>query len=390
MAGHDSPVHISETELALRRSMTVERLLSALVHELNNNLYAIQGFSELSLPAVPAGSTTSENLQRVLEGCNRAREVVEQLNALTHPATQAAGALDLQRAVPELVRLLRRSRPSGVELRVTIDPDAGHVMGNVADLQVMLTALIESAEAELAGTPGTIDLSVRHPAGSGNDGAGGVVRFSVEHRRNVLSEPTNAPHRQPAPAAAGPDRRHSALAVARAAALRLGGQPAAAQPNSEHAASTHIDVPIKPSAENRTNPSESRAAHLGERVLFVDDERVLVDLGREMLTWLGYDPEVTTDARHALERFRDDPHRYVCVITDHTMPIMSGEDLVAELRKIEPHTSIIMCSGHSEALTPERARELGVAGYVSKPFTIDELGRAIRRAVRAEARSQEG
>lgn len=389
MAGHDSSAHISETEMALLRHKTVEQLLRALVHELNNQLCAIQGFGELSMTAAPEGSAASANLQQVLEACSRAREVIEQLNALTHSTRQAARALDLQRVVPELVRLLRRSRRPGVELRVTIDPDARDVIGNVADLQVMLTALIDSAEADLVGTGGTIDLSVWHPVDTGHDGAGGVVRFSVAQRRAAISGPPTARRPEQSPGAAGSDRRR-ALALARAAALRLGGQSVAIEPTSETAAVIHIDLPVKQSVEPRANPTEARAARTGERVLFVDDEPSLVDLGREMLMWLGYDPEVTTDARNALERFRDDPNRYVCVITDHTMPIMSGEQLVAELRKIEPRVPIIVCSGHKEEMNPERAREHGVAGYLSKPFSIDQLGRAIRRAVRPDARPQEG
>jgi CheY-like chemotaxis protein len=115
--------------------------------------------------------------------------------------------------------------------------------------------------------------------------------------------------------------------------------------------------------------------------LFIDDEDFLIDLGKNMLKKLGYRVEVRTQPVEALELFKAGPHKFDLVISDMTMPIMTGDTLAAELMKIRPDLPVIICTGYSEKMDDTRAQELGIKGLIMKPFTIRSLSKTVRNAL---------
>ena len=117
------------------------------------------------------------------------------------------------------------------------------------------------------------------------------------------------------------------------------------------------------------------------RLLFVDDEEMLVALGQETLTHLGYNVVTCTRSPEALEVFRAAPQSFDLVITDYTMPTITGEVLARELRRIRSDIPIILCTGFGDAMTAQRARALGIDGLVLKPWRVHDLSLAIRQAL---------
>jgi CheY-like chemotaxis protein len=118
-----------------------------------------------------------------------------------------------------------------------------------------------------------------------------------------------------------------------------------------------------------------------ESILFVDDEETIVRLGRELLTQLGYTVEVHTSSIEALRTFSQDPHRFDLVITDQAMPGLTGEALSRELLRIRPDLPIILCTGFSHVISAERAKALGIQGYLMKPLAIRDLVPIIRHVL---------
>jgi CheY-like chemotaxis protein len=118
-----------------------------------------------------------------------------------------------------------------------------------------------------------------------------------------------------------------------------------------------------------------------ECILLVDDEDSLIDLGQNMLKKLGYRVETWTRPVEALEAFRADPHKFDLVITDMTMPNMTGDVFTTELRQIRGDIHIIICTGYSEKINEQRAAELGIQGLLMKPFTIRRLARKVREVL---------
>jgi CheY-like chemotaxis protein len=118
-----------------------------------------------------------------------------------------------------------------------------------------------------------------------------------------------------------------------------------------------------------------------ERILFVDDEAMLVELGKEMLESLGYKVTVTLSSRDALDRFRASPQAFDLVITDMTMPVLTGKELAKELMIIRPDIPIILCTGFSEQINEKQAMETGIKGYIMKPYASKSLNTSIRKVL---------
>ncbi len=118
-----------------------------------------------------------------------------------------------------------------------------------------------------------------------------------------------------------------------------------------------------------------------ERILFVDDEQHLQEVFRDMLEHLGYEVVAETDSVRSLELFRTEPDKFDIVITDQTMPNMTGEELAAELMRIRPDIPIILCTGYSERINEEKAKEMGIRKFLMKPFVISKIANAVREVL---------
>jgi two-component system cell cycle sensor histidine kinase/response regulator CckA len=118
-----------------------------------------------------------------------------------------------------------------------------------------------------------------------------------------------------------------------------------------------------------------------EHILIIDDEKRMVQNGREVLENLGYRVTGHTSSREALEMVRRQPKKFDLVITDFIMPQMNGIELAQELSRLRPDMPIILCTAISKAVTAEKAKMLGIKDYLLKPVTAGELGRAIRRVL---------
>ncbi|TET24952.1 MAG: response regulator, partial [Candidatus Aminicenantes bacterium] len=115
-----------------------------------------------------------------------------------------------------------------------------------------------------------------------------------------------------------------------------------------------------------------------QRILFVDDEPALVDIGKKMLEHLGHEVIIRTSSLEALEAFRNNPERFDLVISDKTMPQMTGFDLARELKQIRPDIPIILCTGFSDTADSDRAKAMGISGLVMKPIVMREMAETIK------------
>jgi CheY-like chemotaxis protein len=156
-------------------------------------------------------------------------------------------------------------------------------------------------------------------------------------------------------------------------------------------ASFEIYLPLLKDAEEDAQDGASMrnlTTHNNEKILFVDDEANLVDMTRELLKELGYQATTCMDPIEALAMFRANPGAYDMIITDMTMPKMTGDTLAAEVRKIRPTMPIILCTGYSEQMSEDRALALGFSAYLQKPFSITELATEIQRTLKVSRYEQ--
>ena len=150
----------------------------------------------------------------------------------------------------------------------------------------------------------------------------------------------------------------------------------------EKGATFNVFLPRIEGAECAVEPEGTTPFPMGkEGVLFIDDELAIVDIGGRMLERLGYKVVVRTSPIEALEAFKAQPEKFDLVITDMTMPKMTGDELAKEIMAIRPDITIILCTGFSERINEEKAQAIGIRGFVMKPFVIREMAQAIRRVL---------
>jgi CheY-like chemotaxis protein len=143
-----------------------------------------------------------------------------------------------------------------------------------------------------------------------------------------------------------------------------------------------VYLPKIESEKKASRPSEQEPFPTGtERILFVDDEPILVELAEKMLSKLGYTVVTQSTSSEALELFQKGPDKYDLVITDMTMPVMTGDKMAQRIMEIRSDIPIILCSGYSNHISEEKAKKIGIREFVIKPLEMNELAKAIRKAL---------
>ncbi len=146
----------------------------------------------------------------------------------------------------------------------------------------------------------------------------------------------------------------------------------------------HVYLPIIPKEEREEKETEEPFPTGSERILCIDDEQVLAEIGKQMLERLGYKVTSRIRSLEALELFRKNPDQFDLVITDMTMPEMTGDKLARELMKIRPDIPIILCTGYSKRISEEKAKEMGIRAFLMKPIVMRDLAETVRKALEIE------
>jgi PAS domain S-box-containing protein len=381
---------LTKTERQFRQSSRMEAigtLAGGIAHDFNNILTAIMGYTELALATVPKGSRTQRNLQEVLTAGHRAKHLVLQILTFSRQAGQGKKPTPIHMVVRETLKLLRATIPSTIEIRQSLKTEAT-ILADPTQMHQVIINVCTNAEYAMRETGGILkialeDVEVTEDLARMTSGlqVGPHVRLTVKDTGSGITpeilERIFDPFFTTKPIGEGSGM---GMAVAHGIVTGHGG---AIVVDSVVNKGTKIEVylPTVPT------PIWERVVEQGpipigkETILFVDDEETIVHLGKELLTQLGYTVEVYTSSVEALNVFRQDPHRFDLVITDQTMPALTGEALSRELLRIRPDLPIILCTGFSHVMSAEKAKALGIQAYLMKPLAIRDLVPIIRHVL---------
>lgn len=376
-----------EAEERLRQSRKLESLgtlAGGIAHDFNNVLLAIVGYTELAARELPAEGAAREDLDQVLRAAERGKQLVQRILAFSRRRDLTRLPVRLPRVVSEALDLLRATLPSTIEIRTAIDEATPTVLADETQLhQVVLNLATNSAHAMKEG--GT--LVVRVAAASVNEDLAGRhadLRPGRYARLTVTDTGTGIPPEvrerifEPffttKPAGEGTGLGLSViLGIVRSfdGAIVL---------ESEPGRGTRVDVWLPAHDEPAvpgTDPAPPEPADGRPHVLFVDDEDVLAKLERRQLEALGYRVTVHTSSVEALEDFRRRPGEFDLMVTDNTMPRMTGLQLAAEVTGLRPGLPVLMVSGYADNADPEVLRASGIRATLRKPHTAKELEAAL-------------
>jgi PAS domain S-box-containing protein len=384
-------------EERLRRSQRLEALgtvAGGVAHDFNNLLMAIMGYAELSQAHASPGSRLQTNLSEITRASERARDVVKRILTFSRQHPLESRPVDLCELVSETLQLMRASLPTTVEIHERLDAGC-RVAGDPSQLHQVLMNLCTNAGHAMRRGGGvlsvrleSVELGAADESGLGQRAPGRYARITVRDTGHGIS-PDVAEHVfDPFYTTKGPGEGSGmGLAVAHGIVTGHGG---AITVTSEVGRGTTFEVllPEASAVESVETVPVTSTQRGSETILLVDDEPALVGMLTETLRRHGYSVEAFVDAEEALQRFGERPDRFDLVVTDQTMPKMTGTTLTRRVRDLAPELPVILVSGYGELLDEETIREAGVSAMLAKPHRTHQLELLIRELLDCAARQR--
>ncbi len=381
--------HKLEEQLQQSQKMeSIGTLAGGIAHEFNNILGTIIGNVELSRKNVSEESSVHYNLEEVLKAGFRARDMVKQILNFSQPTKQEAKVIRLGPHLEETLKLIRSTIPATIKIRQNLSVWADTIFADEAQINQILMNLCTNACHAMREREGilevclkNIDVDKKNALRYQDLTPGKYLALNVSDTGHgiepVVVERIFDPYFTTKEVGEGIGM---GLAVVHGIVKNHGGT---IRVYSEPGQGTTFSVyfPMVES-QSETEASSPEPVHTGtERILFVDDDESLADLGKRTLEYLGYDVTVKTCSIEALEVFKAQSDKYDLLLTDMTMPDMTGKELAQKFLKIRPGFPIILCTGFSETITKEKAEQIGIKAFVLKPLAIREIAETIRQAL---------
>ena len=380
-----------QLEEQLRQSHKMEAvgtIAGGIAHDFNNILGIIIGNAELAIEGIDARDPAHPHLKEIRQAGLRASGVIKQLLHFSRKTEQQKAVIDVAPLAEEAVKLMRASLPSSIDIQLDIPPRTGNIKADPTQLHQVLINLCTNAAHAMEEKGGILRIELSEidlddtTAGQFHDITQGVyVRIAVSDTGHGIDEATRPkifdPYFTTKDVGKGTGM---GLSVVHGIVKNLDGDISV---SSEPGKGSVFTVLLPVSAEQGPGRKKGEGAPPGgtETILYIDDEEALVNLGVSMLAQLGYKVVGQTDPAAALALFRSDPAYFDLIITDMTMPRMSGDQLVREVRGITPHTPVILCTGFSAKMNHEKAIQIGASCYIEKPFNKQRLAKIIRQAL---------
>lgn len=375
-------------ELQLQHAQKTEAMgtmAGGIAHEFNNILWIISGNTELAALNLPAENPAQKNLEWIERACTRGADLARQILRFSRQTGYEPRPLDIRPIVKESVKFLRSSIPTTIKIRQKITSRSGTILADPTQLHQVLINLCANASRAMQEKGGVLgvevaDIELGQEAMDldQNLAPGKYVRLTISDTGSGMEPAVMERIFDPFFTTKGVgEGLGMGLAVAHGIVKSHSGVMIV---RSELGKDTTFQV-FFPMIETCTRDERERVkpVHTGEeRILFVDDDEAIVEMGKDMLEALGYQVELRTDSTEALEVFRSAPDSFDLVITDMTMPHMTGEMLSRKLIEIRPEIPIILCTGHNELIDEDKAREIGIKKFIMKPVGMRNLAKAIR------------
>jgi len=379
-------------ENQLRQAQKMESigtLAGGIAHDFNNILSPIIGFTEMTAAEMSPGSQARTNLEEVLTAAQRAKEMVRHILTFSRQDTQEMKAMKMRPVVQESMKLLRSSLPSTIDIREQLEEETGSMVGDSTQIHQLVVNLCTNAYQAMRERGGRLNVSLTEvdvgaslPALCRDLPPGRCVCLSVADTGHGIDQAIIDRIFEPYFTTKGPaEGTGMGLSMVHGIVKRHQGHITV---ESTLGAGTtfRVYIPQMASVHETTLHETTEMVPLGhEHILLVDDEPQLLAMQGQILERLGYDVTAVSSSKEALEAFRQAPETFDLLVTDQTMPNLTGAGLSAEVLQLRPALPIILCTGFSEALSPETAAEMGIRHYLQKPVPLKALARTVRLAL---------
>jgi PAS domain S-box-containing protein len=376
--------------LQAQKMEAIGTLAGGVAHDFNNILGAIIGYTELAQEDVPAGSSAAANLGEVLKAALRAREHVRQILTFSRQSEPERKPVRLTPVVREALSMLRATLPSTVRIESELVAQADHTIAAPAQLHQVLVNLCANAGHAMRERGGTLRVRLENetlPPGARPAGrslpAGLYLRLAVSDTGHGI--PADVIPRVFEPFfTTKPVGEGTGLGLSVVHGIVQGHGGAIAVESAPGLGATFtVWLPAAGPVQKNDSVHPWKLAGCGQRVLLVDDEEMLAALFKEWLRRLGYHASVHTSSLAALTEFQAAPGSFDLVVTDYTMPGLTGLDVARAVRQARPDIPVLLCTGYAEDFNRTQAEAAGIAGFLHKPTGLAQFSQAVAAALRA-------
>ena len=362
-------------------------LAGGIAHDFNNILASVNGYSVLAQGSLERPHEAAEHLDEVMRASARATALVRQILAFSRRQENTREPLSLNRVIRETAKLLRATLPTSIEFRVSAPTKGPMIVADATQVHQVIMNLATNAWHAMRDRAGVLTLAwdaVEIPAAAPGDApglrAGTYARVTVADTGHGI--PRDLLERIFEPFfTTKPPGEGTGLGLSVVHGI-MRSHDGVVTVDSELGAGTTFRLYFPACAnavENTPVPPTPVPRGSGQRILVVDDEQPIARMTELTLVRLGYTVTACTSAPEALQAFLANPSSIALIVTDQTMPNMTGLELAAEVSRVRPDLPIILTSGYSSAITPENLRRAGVRDHLAKPAAPDAIGLAVHR-----------
>ncbi len=366
---------------------SIGTLAGGIAHDFNNILSAIMGYTQLAMYDVLEPEKARKELKEVIKASDRAKNLVSQILTFSRKADARYSPISLTKTVLDSIKMMRSVIPTTIDIRHDLI-DHGLVMADPTQIHQVMMNLCTNAAHAMDKTGGVMEVRL----GRVDLDEGTYPNLNVPRGTYLwLSVSDTGQGMSPEVMERIFDPYFTTKEIGRGTGLGLAVVHGIVQSHggiitctSSPGKGTTFDIylPEILSEEAVASHHEESPLPIGtEHILFVDDEPMLVKLAESMLSKLGYSVVTRSSSSEALEIFQKDPDKFDLIITDMTMPGMTGDRLAQKLIAIRNDIQIILCSGYSEHISEEKVKNIGIKEFVMKPLEIKDLAKIIRKVL---------
>jgi PAS domain S-box-containing protein len=373
-----------------RKIEAIGTLAGGIAHDFNNILAAILGYSEIIQLSLPEGSPLEHDLNQIILAGNRASDLIKQILTFSRKKKQQKEELHIDRTVQEAVKMMRSSLPTSIDIQENIDEKCGVVLADPTNIHQIILNLFTNGFHAIGNKQGTLQLNLKpmelspeRVADKPGVKSGSFVQLTVqdsgqgmdEITMNRIFDPYFTTKEQGTGTGLG-------LAVIHGIVEDCNGFIEVESVTGQGTA-FHVYLPTvhKKSKEKPSATPHTPLQGGNERILFVDDEVDITRISHSLLSNLGYRVTVETQSLKALKKIQKDPSAFDLLITDHTMPGLTGADLARSVLQLRPDLPIILCTGYTATFSKQEAHKIGIKKYVIKPLSTKELTDIVREVL---------
>ncbi len=378
-----------ETQLRkLQKQNSLESLSEGIAHDFNNILGPVLGYADMALAESEDGSKLHDYINNILRAAYRARELVNRIMTYSHQTENSGEHIHLAEVIEESMELLKSYLPSEHQIETYLNTSNDMILGDSAQLSQVLVALVTNASQAIGNKPGTLSIRIDnvHPdehllARSGHLTAGEYVCLTIEDTGEGMDTLTRAKIFEPFFSTRDKnDCSGLGLSVTYGIISSFGGDILVdSEPDKGCIFSIYlpsIEMNVSEEIDIKKNKPVS-----DELILYVDDDVDVATLGKEMLESLGYDVAISNNSEEALEIFSADPEDFDLVITDQSMPVLTGTQLARKLKKVRADIPVVLVSGFSASILSRELADSGIEHCIAKPVVINELSQVVSLAL---------